>query len=274
MVGIKPTVGLLARDGIIPVSESQDSPGPVARTVKDAVEILAIIAGRSEFDKRTWDIPFSTQNLCASCSSTSLSGIRIGIPRDTFSGIPASVIRKFDEAIEILAGANADVIEEANFSSLSEWDTWDMNDRNMQSEVHFKESIEEYLSTLAVNPKSIHTLEDIIEFTKCSPEEEYPSRNIDWWLASIHACKQPREELNRRLDKMLRLSREGIVGTLDSQKLDVLALASPSNCKAPVTFAARAGLPIITVPLGLYSPDTPVMMNSRGDLVERAPGMP
>ena len=84
---------------------------------------------------------------------------------------------------------------------LSEWDAWDLNDRNMRSEVHFKEAIEEYLNTLTVNARSIHTLEDIINFSKNSPEAEYPSRNMDWWLASIRACKQPREELNRRLDK-------------------------------------------------------------------------
>ena len=97
LVGIKPTVGLVARDGMIPVSESQDSPEPMARTVKDAAELLAIIAGESEFDKRTWDIPFPTQDFSACCSSTNLSGIRIDIPRNTFGDIAASVLRKFEK---------------------------------------------------------------------------------------------------------------------------------------------------------------------------------
>ena len=117
LVGIKPAVGLVARDGIIPVSESQDSPGPGARTMKDAAELLAIIVGRSEFDKRTWDIPFPIQDFSACCSSMNLSGIRIGIPRNTFGDIAASVLRKFEEAIKTLVGANADVIDEADFSS-------------------------------------------------------------------------------------------------------------------------------------------------------------
>lgn len=66
-------------------------------------------------------------------------------------------------AIETLAGANADVIDKADFSSLSEWGAWDMNDRKMQSELHLEEAIEGYVNTLAVNPKSLHTLEYIMD---------------------------------------------------------------------------------------------------------------
>ena len=159
MVGIKPTVGLVARDGIVPLSESQDSPGPVARTVKDAAELLTVIAGVSDSDKRTLDIPFPIPDFGAYCVSTDLSGIRIGIPRNTFNNVPESVLHEFQKAIEVLLGANASILDEANFTTLSEWDAWDINERNMQSEVHFKEAIEEYLKTLAVNPNYIHTLE-------------------------------------------------------------------------------------------------------------------
>ncbi len=72
---------------------------------------------------------------------------------------------------------------------------------------------------------------------------------------------------------MVRLSgKEGILGPLEASNLDVLA--APSTPSPPVTFAARAGLPIITVPLRVYPPDTPIEMNERGNLIKRAPGMP
>ena len=268
IVGIKPTVGLVSRDGVIPMSERQDSIGPVARTVKDAAHLLTVISGKNQLDKRTLQIPFDIPDYAAVCISTDLSKIRIGIPRNAILEVPASVLVQFEKAVELMSKAGASIIEDANLSSVEEWDDWNIDGRNIQSEVHFREAIEEHCKTLVANPNNIHNVDDIIAFTKSHPAEEYNSRNIDLWLGSATS-----EEIQENVKKMVRISgKEGILGTLEANCLDVLA--APHTPHPPVTFAARVGLPIITVPLGFYPPETPVKMNDRGNLVERAPGMP
>ena len=272
-MGIKPSVGLVARDGVVPMSESQDTVGPIARTVKDAAELLSIIAGKSTLDKRTWNIPFEIPDYAESCQLKDLSSLRIGIARNGFRNTHQAVITEFERAITILKIAGASITDNANFSSLAEWDDWDKEDRNIHSEVHFKEAIEAHFKTLVENPNNIHTLEDLIDFTKRHPEEDYSSRNIDWWLGSMRSSKIPTAEIQQKIDKMMRIcGNEGILGALETFNLD--ALVMPSARDPSVTFAARCGLPIITVPLGFYPPDTPITMNKRGDLIVRAPGMP
>ncbi|KAK4696170.1 amidase, partial [Lecanoromycetidae sp. Uapishka_2] len=173
-----------------------------------------------------------------------------------------------ESAIKVMAKAGANIIDNANLSSVAEWDAWNAKGRNIQSEVHFREAIEKHCKTLVENPNNIRTLEDIIKFTKRHPEEDYPSRNTELWLRSATS-----EDFQENIEKMVRLSgKESILGALDAFNLDVLAVPSAPN--PPVTFAARVGLPIITVPLGFYPPGTLIEKNDRGDLVERAPGMP
>ena len=89
----------------------------------------------------------------------------------------------------------------------------------------------------------------------------------------MRASTIPTAEIQERVDKMQRIcGKHGIIGALESSDSDVLA--APSTTNPLVTFAARCGLPIVTVPLGFYAPDTPIKENKRGDLIERAPGVP
>ncbi len=174
----------MSRDGIIPTSERQDSVGPVARTVKDASHLLTTTLGKTDLDRRTLQVPFEIPDYAASCTPTDLSKTRIGIPRNAIRDLPKSVLKEFQPAIKIIAEIGADIIKNADFSSDAEWDAWNTEGCNVQSEEHFREAIKEHCKTLLENPINVRTVKDIIEFTKSYPEEEYPSRNMDLWLGS------------------------------------------------------------------------------------------
>ncbi len=173
----------MSRDGIIPTSERQDSVGPVARTVKDASHILTITLGKTDLDRRTLQVPFEIPDYAASCTPTDLSKTRIGIPRNAIRDVPKSVLKEFQRAIKIIAEFGVDIIKNADFSSDAERDAWTQR-AAMFNQKHFREAIEEHCKTLFENPNNIRTVNDIIEFTKSYPKEEYPSLNMDLWLGS------------------------------------------------------------------------------------------
>ena len=266
-------MGLVARDGTIPISDRQDTVGPIARTVKDAASLLTVIAGKSDRDRKTWDIPFERiPDYAACCETTDLTGFRLGVPRNAFPDVSEEIVEEFEKAVAILTKAGAAVVD-TEFSSVPEWENWDEDKRKIVLEADFKEAMEVHLKSLVVNPNNIRTIEDLIDFTKSTPEESYPSRNVDRWLGAIRSANLPRSELQSHLEKMLRCSgEEGILGALEASKSD--ALIVPSTPDIPVTFAARTGLPIIAVPLGYHSPETPIKKTKRGDLIECAPGIP
>lgn len=114
-----------------------------------------------------------------------------------------------------------------------------MYDRNRHSEVYFKEVIEKYLNPLIIYTRNIHTLEDITEFTKRRSHQKkstHPATSTRGLHQCVPASSHARSSIyNIRLDKMLRLSKERIFGTLASHKLDVLAVSSLSDCNAPAS---------------------------------------
>ena len=246
----------------------------MARTVKDAAEILTVIAGKSDYDKRTQQIPFGTiPDYGALCQDTNLSGIRIGVPKEGIHDVLLSVMNRFDYGIHKLEKAGAEIIENVDFACLKEWDDWDGVTRSSILSADFKKAIDSYLRALDVNPKNFQTLEDLVAWTENQREEEFPSRDTERWHGALRAANLPPEELLRRREKSLRCSKEdGILGALESHGLD--ALIYPCTAGYHVSFAARAGYPVITVPLGHYPSHTEEVKNKRGDLVDIAPGVP
>ena len=111
LVGIKPTVGLTSRSLVIPISQRQDTVGPIARTVKDAAYVLQVIAGKDPYDNYTLAQPFDTPpNYVAACNFSSLRGKRIGIPRnviDPSEEPDGTVIAAFNAAVETIKKAGA-----------------------------------------------------------------------------------------------------------------------------------------------------------------------
>ena len=274
IVGIKPTVGLTSRYLVVPVSEHQDSVGPMARTVKDAARLLQVIAGVDPNDSYTSASPFKNcpPDYLAACKLTGLQGKRIGIARNVIvesSDEVKHVIEAFERAISVMANAGATIVEDTNFTAFSEWKK---REYNPVTRADFVSNIAQYLSKLERNPKNIHSIEDLRDFTWKFPEEEYLSRNTRNWDTAIE------QKMNNMSPDFWPIYQEnlylggegGILGALERHGLDAVVLPTVIASSIP----GMVGTPMVTVPLGAASDDTQVQKEVFWDVVEIAPGIP
>ena len=275
VVGIKPTVGLTSRHMVIPISERQDTIGPLARTVKDAAVLLQAIAGQDPKDNYTWASPFG-ENLpdyLAACKLSGLQGKRIGIPRnviDYLGPTDAPIISAFETAVSVISIAGATIVDNTNFTAYSSF--YDSLNPAIVEAADFTTNIATYLSKLKRNPNNIHSVDDIRNFTQHAPLEDYPSRDTGIWdqvialgLNNTSPAFWPLYQNNLYFG-----AEGGLLGALSRNKLDAVILPTLVASGIP----AIVGTPVITVPLGAYPDGIPVERNSRGDLVQRAPGIP
>ena len=275
VVGVKPTLGLTSRNMVIPISLRQDSIGPIASTVKDAAYLLAAMAGKDKLDNWTSAQPFETPpDYVKVCKYSALKGARIGIPRNGIDyfldNLTAPIMSAFEEALQIIRDAGATTTDPANFPS------FDVPAFSRNSSIvlgtDFIAGLSEYLSSLVSNPNNVHNLNDIARFTRHDPRERYPDRDTYVWdreLARNLTNSSP--ESFQAYQANLRMAEEdGILGALDKYNLDALIMPTFAAFHLP----AIAGLPVITVPLGFYPADTPVVMNAKGTMVSVGPGIP
>jgi len=274
VVGYKPTRGLIATDGVIPISKRQDTVGTLTRTVKDAAYMLSMMAGRSDRDNRTWNIPFDTiPDFTTACQETDLTGITIGVPRNAFSSdAPNPIMTSFEGSLEIFRSAGANVVDPANFSAAEEFKKLNQQVKGIVRSSEFKRDIVQYLQTLETNPNGIHSAEDIIEFTKTKPEEQYPERDIGKFLwTQAEGIDVDSEKYREMVKQELYFGGEGgILGAMDKYKLDVLVV--PSTLGIANDLAAKMGFPAMAIPLGFWPEGTPI--EEKGGLVKVAPGIP
>lgn len=276
-MGFKPSRGLVATDGLIPISKRQDVIGPITRTVKDAAYMLNVMAGRSERDPRTWNIPFyPPPDFAGACKDTDLSGLTIGIPRNCFNGDPSSPIMiSFESAIQTLKSAGATVVDHANFTAVDEFKQLNQQVKGIVRSAEFKRDIVDYLATLETNPNQIHSGEDIINFTKNTPEEEYPAKDIGkfLWIQEEGIDVDSQKYKDMVAQELYFGGEGGIIGAMERYDLDVIV--SPSTLGVLNDLAAKMGFPMITVPLGFHPEDTPIQREAIGEkLISRAPGIP
>ncbi|KAK4208622.1 putative amidase [Rhypophila decipiens] len=285
IVGIKPTVGLTSRDLVIPISEHQDTIGPMARTVKDAAYLLSAIAGPDPNDNYTSAIPANLSipllpDYVAACDPNALFGARLGIPNNvleafaSFDNTSDPENSAFFSTLSLFTDSGATIIQNADFTNLTEWISSEAEGKVLNAD--FITNLASYLSKLTTNPNNITSLSDLSNFTKrTAPEwEEYPSRNTATWDEAL----DPIEGFNNSdprfwpfLQEDLFLGGEGgLLGALERYDLDAIIL--PTSM-AP-GFAAIIGAPVVTVPLGAYPDDTPIQKDRRGDLVAKGPGVP
>lgn len=276
VVGIKPTVGLTSRDLVVPISEHQDTVGPMARTVLDAAYILSAIAGKSQYDNYTDAIPFeSVPDYVAACNFSALSGKRIGIPRNVIelssddSSTP--VITAFDNALKILRSAGAIIVENTNFTGYQA--AIDNPFGSVVLEADFITDLpKEYLSQLSTNPNKVHSVADVRDFTRSTPLEDFSERDTMIWDEAIGLGfdnTSPEFWSNYTLNRYL-AGPLGVTGALTNYSLDALIL--PTGFASH--FPALIGSPAISVPLGAYPADTKVIPNSFGNLNATAPNIP
>lgn len=185
LVGIKPSVGLTSRYLVIPISEHQDTIGPMARTVKDAAYILQAIAGPDPNDNYTSAIPNKgvLPDYVARCKKGALKGKRIGVAYNVFAGrLNAPVLAAFNEAIEQVKSLGATVVE-ANFTAYAQLRNSTSEGTVLQSD--FLVNLATYLSELTYNPTGIKNLADLRAFTQGFTAEAYPDRNTAVWDAAL-----------------------------------------------------------------------------------------
>ncbi|KJA23796.1 hypothetical protein HYPSUDRAFT_66167 [Hypholoma sublateritium FD-334 SS-4] len=278
VVGMKPTVGLTSRAGVIPVSVEQDSVGPITRSVADAAIVLSVIAGPDANDAATHAQPSSVPDYMGALSRDALRGKRIGVPRCVYldprlSEADPSVLVAFEAALDVLRGLGAEVVDPADLPSAD--DIYESKNESIVLGVDGKIGLNEYLAWLKESPTGVRSLADIIKFNDENPALEKPE-GFEGQSRLISA-----NETSGRDDRYLaalafdhKVGRTlGIDAALKNHKLDALVLPSADSAWQP---AALAGYPVITIPLGFYPDTVSIKLNNGSQTrpVLCAPGMP
>ncbi|MGH9354854.1 MAG: amidase, partial [Terriglobia bacterium] len=258
VVGVKPTVGLVSRAGIIPISRSQDTAGPMARTVRDAAILLGVLAGVDAADPYTLASRGKAHaDYAAFLDPRGLRGARIGVARQFFT-LKHSVDKLMADAIKEMKREGAIVVDPANVPTFGKFD----DSEHTVLLYEFKAGLNAYLAGLGPQAP-VHSLRDIIDFNERHSEEEMPYFGQDIFLQAETKRPLTAKEYQSALEKNHRLSRaEGIDAVMDRHRLD--ALVAPTRTPAWMTDlvdgdphvrgssspAAVAGYPNIAVPAG------------------------
>ncbi len=258
IVGVKPTVGLVSRTGIIPISISQDTPGPMARTVRDAALLLEALAGPDPQDAATLAAGRpETGRISAPPKRHALRGARIGVVSGPF-GLDARLKLQLDEAVAALKSAGAEIVCYGEFPKFQKLDA---PERQVLL-YEFKAGINSYLASLGPGSK-VNTLSDLIAFNEAHPAQEMPYFKQDIFLLARAKGPLTEPEYLDAIETCRRISRtEGIDYLMAKYQLDALvALTGPpawpidrSRSQGTATLgascqpAAVAGYPSVTVP--------------------------
>jgi amidase len=258
IVGIKPTVGLVSRAGIIPISHSQDTAGPMARTVRDAAIILGAIAGVDAEDDATKNKERkSFSDYTKFLDADGLKGARIGVVRKYF-GFHPGVDTVMEQALDVVKNKGAVLVDPADVETIGKFDTTEMTVLLYE----LKSDMKAYLQSRGPDTP-VHSLKDIIEFNKKNTDKEMPYFKQELFLQAEEKGPLTDKEYLDALENNHRLTRrEGIDAVMDKYNLD--ALVAPTDSPAWLTdlvdgdhflggssqLAAVAGYPHITVPAG------------------------
>jgi amidase len=277
IVGIKPTLGLTSRALVIPISEHQDTVGPMARTVKDAAYILQAIAGPDQYDNYTSAIPWGRNGTVpdypAACQFDALLGKRIGVPRNaigTRSRNTAPIYDAFEAALVTLRHAGAIIVENTNYTAYAQYLNSSAEDIVLSGD--FGPNLAAYLAQLTYNPNDVIDLAEVTNFTKTFPAEEYPSRDTAIFDASLalNFSNTDAQFWAAYQEDLFLGGPGGILGALATYKLDAVVL--PTRVASGIS--AIIGAPVVTVPLGSFPANQTVITNGRGNLNATAPGIP
>ena len=260
IVGIKPTLGLVSRSGIIPIAHSQDTAGPMARTVTDAAILLGAMTGVDERDSITrLSRKRNSSNYTRFLDLDGLKGARIGAARN-MAGTNPRILKVFEYCIEVLKKLGAVVIDPADVLNFDKFSKTELEVLHYE----FKADLDKYLKAL---PESagVHSMEDVIKFNEENKDKAMPYFGQEHMIAAQEKAslrdKKYRDALARNL---LYARSKGIDATIRKHKLDAIVVPSggpawtidlingnSSNWDMESTSpAAVAGYPHITVPAG------------------------
>jgi amidase len=235
------------------------------------------MVGYSDRDEITWKISLNPiSDFTAFGKGTDLTGLAIGVPRNTFKHDPASPLMiSFEEALQTLTAAGTRIVDNADFPKADEFKKLNQQIKGIVCSSEFRRDIVRYLGTLKTNPNNITSAEDIIEFTKTHPEEEYPDRDIGKFLwTQAEGIDGESEKYKHMLEQESFFGGEGgILGALENFGVDVLVV--PSMDGMALDLAAKMGFPELSVPLGFLPEGTPIIRDSdKSHLIKVAPGIP
>ncbi len=257
VVGIKPTVGLVSRSGVMPVAAPQDTAGPIARTVADVALLLSVLAGPDPEDPATMEAPVST-NFTALLANDALHGARLGVARDMM-GTHEGVDKVIDAAIDTLRDLGAEIVDPA----IGAWTPF-FGEAEVELCLYgFKDGINRYLAFHQSSP--MKTLGDVIAFNEANADRIMPYFPQDLFERAQAKGDLHEEAYLKAKEECRRMSRtDGIDKVLNAHVLD--ALIAPTDgtppwiidplvgdhiiggCSAP---PALAGYPHVTVPAGM-----------------------
>jgi amidase len=261
LAGIKPTVGLVSRSGIIPISHSQDGAGPMCRTVRDAAILLGALTGVDPEDSATTASPGKSQTDYARfCDPNGLKGARIGVARKYF-GFNDRVDGLMEQALDAIRKQGATLVDPADIETHGKFGESEF----LVLLYELKADLNAYLARLGPGAP-VRTLKDIIEFNEHNRQKEMPYFGQDVFLKAEAKGPLTDKEYMEALAKNHQLARsEGIDALMDKHKLD--AIVAPTGGPAWLTdllngdhagggssdAAAVAGYPNINVTAGFIS---------------------
>ena len=262
IVGLKPTLGLVSRSGVIPIAHSQDTAGPMTRTVTDAAILLGVLIGSDKNDTVTSQASKGEKDYTKFLQKDGLKGARIGVARQTF-GRNSKIDAVVEPRLEVLK-ANGATLVDVEFATNGKFGDAEYDVLLYE----FKEDLNKYLAGRGGKNK---TLADLIKFNDANKDKE-----MQFFGQEIFIAADAKPDLNDRayrlalLQSKLYTQEQGIDAVMDKDKLD--AIIAPSGGVAWMTdlvngdcgvfegitsFAAVAGYPSITVPAG-YVQELPV----------------
>jgi amidase len=259
VVGLKPTLGLISRSGIIPIAHSQDTAGPLARSVADAALLLGAMTGVDPADPATQASQGrALPDYMPALKPDGLQGARIGVVRKFFGDHPL-VDRLMEDCLSLLKAQGAELVDPLEIESLGKFDEGELEVLYTE----FKADLDAYLSGLPPEAR-LHSMEELVAYNEANRERIMPYFGQERMLKALEKGDLNAETYLKALADNRRLTREeGIDAALQKHALD--ALVAPSggpawlvdyvngDCsKGPDTtsLAAVAGYPHITVPAG------------------------
>ena len=261
IAGIKPTVGLVSRGGIIPISHSQDGAGPMCRTVRDAAIMLGALTGVDPRDSATENSQGkSLTDYARFCDPDGLKGARIGVARKYF-GFNDAVDALMEQSLDAMKRQGATLIDPADIETLGKFDESEL----LVFMYELKADLNAYLATLGPHAP-VRTLKEIIDFNDRNRQKEMPYFGQDLFLKAEAKGPLTEKAYLDALEKNHQLARtEGIDATMDKYHLD--AIVAPTGGPAWITdlvngdhvaggssnAAAVAGYPNINVTAGFIS---------------------
>jgi amidase len=258
LVGLKPTIGLIPRTHIVPISHSQDTAGPMARSVRDVAILLSALIASDPGDPATADAMAHAKDYAAALDPAKIRGMRIGVLR---GGAQPELLARYETALAVLKGLGATLVEVKKPAmegmSAASYDV-------LQYE--FKADLNAYLATTRADQVQVRTLEDLIAFDTAHADREMPLFGQEIFAMTQAKAGLDDAAYKAAREKSLRLAgREGIDAMLADNRADLLVTISygpawpsdtvwgdqyegPGGSTGP---AAIAGYPHLTVPMGL-----------------------